>query len=219
MELYIFGWRRLGAALREHAWFYLPLAAIAAGLSLITRWTAQLSATDIGVLAFIPALAFATRLARPSIAIRERELFGLIAIWAIVDGSFWVFMALARVWDLLLIVALFLFVPYLWIAVKLTLARAIYLLKSPSASIMDAFSGSYDYVEGETWWRIVGLQLLILLPAFLITFWMLRWQTTFGGAFIIAGLTIVTTVWTQISLVAMASNTGVPEEHTDAVTV
>lgn len=218
-ELYTFGWHKLADALREHAWFYVLLALVAAGLSAITRPTVPFSAADINLLAFIPALAFATRLARPDFQMKAKEVLGLLVIWFIVNGVFSALVALARIWNALLIVLLFIIIPYVWIAVKLTLAQPIYLLRSPSESILDALSDSSNYVEGDTWWRIVGLQILIVLPAAIIVLFMSYWQTTFAGAFIVSAASIVTTVWSQISLVALASNTGVPEEHTGAVTV
>jgi len=218
-DLYWFGWRNLGGALREHGWFYLPLAVLAAWLSVTRQPAAQIAASYINVLAFIPALAFASRLARPSVGIHARELLGLLGIWAIVDGSLWIFIELARIWNALLIALLFLFIPYVWIAVKLSLAPAIFLLRSPSASIRDAFRSSWEYVEDDRWLRIFGLQILISLPVGVITFSLRHWQTTLAGALTIYALSVVTAVWSQISLVAMATNTGVPEEHTDAVPV
>lgn len=221
-DLYVFGWRHLGAALREHPWFYVPLALIAGASVTVNQPVAQFVAGNIDALAIFPALAFATRLARPSFKMGTREVLGLAGMWAILNGSFLVFSqvesALVRISEAFLFLAL-LAVPMIWIAVKLALSQAILLLQSPNATVMDAFADSWDYVEMEIWWRVVGLQVVILLPLILVSFFLRQWPTTFAVALAISAISIAATVWIQISLVAMASHTGVAEEHTDASAV
>ena len=221
--LYAFGWRHLGAALRAHLWFYLLLILIATVAATVNQPVAQFIASYIDLLAIFPALAFATRLARPSFRMGAREVLGLTVIWMILSGSFfvfgYVFSALVRISDGFIFLAAAMIVPMAWISTKLALAQAMLLLRSPGATILEALSGSWDYVEGDTWWRIVGLNIVILLPLFAASLYTRHWSQTLTSSLVISVLTVVTTVWMQISLVAMASNTGVPEEHTGAVPV
>lgn len=219
-DLYTFGWRNLGSALRAYAWFYVPLALIAGLSATVTQPVGQFITSNIDVLAMFPALAFATKLARPAFKMVPSQVVGLSVIWVALNGSFQVFAyffaELVHLSDGFLFLGILVF-PIAWITTKLALAQPILLLRSPGATIFDAINASWDYVEGDTWWRIVALNIVILLPLVTVGFAARQSAHAYATALFMSALAIATSVWMQISLVAMASNTGVPEEHTDAV--
>jgi hypothetical protein len=217
---FTYGRKSLPAALREHWWIYCIIALVGALLTAQSATSTSFKTSGVDALAIFPALAVATRLATPEFRLTARifsRLLGFYFLFVVCCAA--VVVAVIFTAKIIPIVALVLFPMFVtgfWLAVKISLVAPFYALRNGQEAFFDAVRESMDFVSMDIWWTVVGLTICIglccmLIPGILADaiFLNFRESGTFGAAFIAALVafsgSIPCYVWTEISLVALAT--------------
>ncbi len=224
-----FGLRSMGKLLREHAVLYIIIGVV---LSAFVAWT-SLGAKNIqynpGVFLTYPALAAAMRLAKPEYRMRVTSVLALTMMGllifspVIVITAFTVAVAITKgmnTFSLPGFVAfcfiLFAFV-YIWVMIKFSLCWIFYAAdEEQRPAFIQPMVESWNFVEGDMWWRVVGLGLAIgltceLVPSIFAAYVLLgmgggnSYAGLFVWALIVYAATVPATVWLQAAYVALVS--------------
>jgi hypothetical protein len=115
----------------------------------------------------------------------------------------------------------------IWLVVKFTLTESLYIIENGRTTVFGSFSLTWQSVETDRWWRVLGLTLCIgltvafpgailrsLLQPFFSTLASSEFIGAWAGALAFSALTVMGIVWTQLSLVGMASRM-LPAELTE----
>ncbi len=221
-EMYAFGRRHLWRVLRERLWWYAGLAIVAALLAARYARAGDAVTSALELLVTLAAIASATRLVVPAYRMSVSQSIGVITIWliftvlglGIIAAMTWL-TAISMKWGFLYVIQLPL---WIWLAVKFSLATPFFTVKEMGyQKVGTALVDSWNFVASDRWWRLFGLQVAIVCTI-IIPFLLLRGAgglvhassaglspTSLAILLCENALAVISTVWFQISFVAMVS--------------
>ncbi len=164
-----FALANLGDGFKEHAHYYILIAAIGIALTL---GSPRLAVIPLQWLFPFFALAFAMRRFDPRFRMMPDDVIGIVIIGFVTALAIGVPLLILFLLRIPLLVPLAL-IATLWPLVKWSLAAPLYLMwTSPRRSQLDAMRDSWNLVAGERWW-------------------VLFWSNLLGGAFVFAAEIVV----------------------------